>query len=206
MAWTCEVSASASGCGHCQITVRRDDGSAAVHHVHESETAGPFTIEDEYALAVLSAKRVRALTGLALQALAGRVLVGSEATNVRSYDFLGPGAAITKTNIGTAYVNICPGLNGERILVDLAGASEFRLIGTVNFVGTGPFGLRVVRDADNAVVYEAASIAQTGERELDSDWQPIPITVGALVLLRVQAKSAVGADDPVFRRLSMLVR
>jgi hypothetical protein len=47
-----------------------------------------------------------------------------------------------------------------------------------------------------------------GERELDSDWQPLPATfVGqGLTLLRVQCKSTVAADDPVFRRCQMGLR
>lgn len=174
--------------------------------VHESDTAGAFTAADEALMIALCAKRVRSVSGLTMAQLAGRVLIGSEATNVRTYDFLGPGATVTRTNIGTAYVNVCSGLNGERILVDLTGASQFRIIATANFVGVGPFGMRVVRDSDNAVVYENANLVQTGERELDTDWQTIPIAVGSAILLRLQAKSVTAADDPIFRRVCILIR
>ena len=205
MAWSCTLSTNPTGCGHYVVTARRDDGTTLVVPIHETEAAEPLTQVEEVQLVQLTVRRLRA-SGVLLAAQAGRVLLGSEATNVRSYDFLGPGAAITKTNIGTAYVNICPGLNGERLLVDLTGASEFRIVVTATLTGTGPFGLRCVRDSDDAVVFENAAIALTGNQELDTGWQPIPIAVGTLVLLRLQAKSVVGTDDPVFRRATILIQ
>lgn len=205
MAWSCSVSNSPTGCGHRVLTIVRDDASTRQIHLHESDVAGAFTVDDEVVFVTLAAKRLAA-QGVTLASLAGRVLIGSEATNVRSYDFFGPGAAITKTNIGTSYVNIPPGTNGERILVDLTGATEFRIVVSANLIGTGPFGLRAVRDGDSAVLYENASIALTGERELDSNWQPIPIAAGNLEVLRIQAKSTTASDDPVFRRATILIR
>lgn len=204
MAWTCSVSDSPTGCGHRVLTIVRDDGSTRQVHLHDDDVAG-FTDADELLLAKLATARLTAL-GLTLADLTGRVIIGSEATNVRAYDFFGPGAAITKTNIGTNYVNVPVGANGERILVDLTGATQFRIIVAANLVGTGPFGMRVVRDADNAVLFENASIALTGERELDTNWQAIPLAAGAMEVLRFQAKSTVGADDPVFRRATILIR
>lgn len=206
MAYICEISGNPTGCGHFQLTVRRDDGSTRVVHIHQDDTVGAFTDADEALMVTLCAKRVRALYGVSLSQLVGRVIIGSEATNVKVYDFFGPGAAITKTNIGTNYVNVPVGLNGERILIDLTGCTQFRIIVSVNLVGTGPFGMRVVRDADNAVLFENASIALTGERELDTDWQSIPITANNLEVVRFQAKSNTAADDPVFRRATLLLR
>lgn len=205
MAWTCSVSNSPTGCGHRVLTIVRDDATTRQVHLHDSDVEGIFTDADEVQFITLAAKRLAA-QGITLATLVGRVLIGSEATNVRSYDFFGPGAAITKTNIGTSYVNVPPGLNGERILVDLTGATEFRIVVAANLVGTGPFGMRVVRDADSAVLFENASIALTGERELDTNWQPIPLAAGALEVLRFQAKSSTAQDDPVFRRATILIR
>src|SRR5690242_4785902 len=45
------------------------------------------------------------LAGVTLDNLVGYCTNGDEATNVKIYSFFGPGAAITKTNIGTSYVN-----------------------------------------------------------------------------------------------------
>lgn len=164
-------------------------------------------------LAPLDAAELDQFLRLALRArqfnlatLLNRVVVGEEATNVKAYNLLGPGVAVQKTNIGLTYVNVLPGLNGERTLVDCTGCTQYRFIATVNLVGTGPFGVRVVRDSDNTVFHAADTIAQTGERELDTDWQTLPAGFTGLEVLRVQAKSLVATDDPVFRRVTLVVR
>ncbi len=141
-----------------------------------------------------------------LAAILNRVIVGEEATNVKAYNLLGPGLAIAKTNIGTSYVNVLPGVNGERVLVDCTGCTQYRFVASVNLVGTGPFGIRVVRDSDNTIFHAADSIALTGERELDTDWQSLPGGFNGLEVVRVQAKSVVATDDPVFRRVTLVVR
>ena len=141
-----------------------------------------------------------------LSTLLNRVVVGEETTNVKAYNLLGPGLAVQKSNIGITYVNVLPGLNGERVLVDCTGCTQYRFIATVNFVGTGPFGLRVVRDSDSRVFHAEDTIAQTGERELDTDWQTLPVGFTGVELLRVQAKSIVATDDPIFRRVTLVVR
>lgn len=203
MAGICISSTSPNNCGHRSLTVQIDSQEITVH---EYDSDNPLTAEEYQQFVSLGLRRARS-RGISLRdAIVGRVVIGEEATNVKAYNLLGPGAAVTKTNIGTAYVNVCPGANGERSLVDFTGGSEFRLIATVNFVGTGPFGIRIVRDADDAVLYEAGNIAQTGERELDTNWQQLPVAASGLSLVRVQAKSTVGADDPVFRRMTLLVR
>ena len=197
------VAANPSGCGHYDLTASVVGVSTSIH-VHETDLLEPLTQAEREALLLLTARVLRQ-SGLTLAQFVGRVLRGDEATNVKQYNLIAPGSAITKTNIGTAYSNILPGANGQRTLVEFTGCTEFRLVLSANLVGTGPFGVRVVRDGDSAVLYEA-SVPLTGERELDSDWQPIPGGVSGLVLLRAEAKSAVASDDPVFRRLVLLVR
>jgi hypothetical protein len=124
---------------------------------------------------------------------------------------------VTKTNIGTAYVNIPVGANGERSLVDFTGCTEYRIVLHVNMVGSGLLGFRLVRDSDSAVLYERATIPGTnsaGEKELDTandaeavnGWLPLPAAASGLAVVRIQAKSQTGADDPQFRRCLLLVR
>ena len=196
---------SGAGCDHRAVTVNIDGEEIVVETGEDILDQMTWGDEEKKQFILLGLKRLRSL-GLALDNAPGRVINGEEATNIKSYDLMGPGAAVTKTNIGTAYVNVLPGANGERILVDFTGCTQFRVILTANLVGTGPFGVRVVRDSDNAVLFENASIAQTGERELDTDWQALPAAASGLALVRLQAKSTVGADDPQFRRAVMLVR
>lgn len=200
----CTGSTNPTGCGHYQVVVDVD-GTPVALHVSDDEMAEPLTPDELSMYVRLSVRRLRA-SGVPLAELAGRVTRGEEATNVKAWDILPAGSAITKTNIGTTWTNVLPGANGQRSLVDFTGCSAFRLVATVNLVGTGPFGLRVVRDSDDALLYENDAIAQTGERELDTGWQSLPAAAAGLSLVRLQAKSATGADDPIFRRCLLLVR
>jgi hypothetical protein len=194
---------SGAGCDHRIVTVSLDGESIELHTGEGELDSMPWGAEEKRQFLLLSAKRARVL-GLALDDAVGRVFIGEEATNVKQYMLLGKD--VTKTNIGTAYVNVPVGANGERSLVEFTGSTQFRIIINANLVATGPFGIRIVRDSDNAVLYENANIALTGERELDTDWQPLPAEASGLSLVRLQAKSTVGTDDPVFRRCVMLVR
>lgn len=191
----CTANASAGSCSHRQIVV---DGVTL--HLHDNDLT-PLSTEEKVTLYTLAIRH----KGVALANLLNRVIHGDEATNVKTYDLVPPGAAITKTNIGTAYVDVLPGANGQRVLVDLTGCTEFLLVLTANLVGTGAFGFRVIRDSDGAVLFENAAIAQTGERELNTGWQPLPLT-GTQELVRLQAKSVTATDDPVVRRCQLLVR
>lgn len=153
--------------------------------------------------AFLGLKKLR-LSGVPIENFTGRVANGEEATNVKQYQLISKD--ITKTNIGTSYVNIPVGANGERSLVDFTGCTQYRIIMHANLVGIGPFGFRLVRDSDNAVLYENAAVALTGERELDTDWQTLPAAAVGMFLVRLQAKSIVATDDPTIRRCVLGVR
>ena len=200
MAATITAASVCAGGGHllgCTVDI---DGT--IVSLPPTSDASPLTVEEAEAVARYLVRRLRA-TGISPAALLGRVCLGDEATNVKMYTFFGPGVAITKTNIGTAYVNILStGLNGERIVVDLTGCTQFRLLVSANLVGTGQWGVRVVRDGYSAVLAENANLGAAGERELDSDWTNLPAAFlgQGITLLRVQAKSTTGTDDPIFRR------
>lgn len=204
MADVCTTSANPTGCGHFNLTGTVGGVSVAAH-VADSEMLEPLTSAERLAYFLLNVRLLRQ-SGVTLGQMAGRVLRGDEATNVKSYDLIGAGAAITKTNIGTSYVNICPGANGERSLIDFTGGTEFRIVLNANLIGTGQWGARVVKDSDNTVLFEAANLGAAGERELDSGWTAIPAGFSGLEVVRLQGKSTTGADDPVFRRCVVLVR
>lgn len=197
---------SPNSCSHWVVDGLDDGQPWSGLSADDTELLAPLTEEEKLTLRRLLLRRLRQGAGVTIPQLVGRVVRGEEATNVKVYQLIGPGAAITKTNIGTAYVNVSAGANGERTLVDFTGCTEFRALATVNLVGAGPFGIRIIRDSDSAILYENASIALTGERELDTDWQPLPGAATGLILVRVQAKSVTAADDPVFRRVQLAVR
>lgn len=196
MAGICTSTVSPNNCGHRTLTI---GGVTLVMHEGELLPLSAEELTEFYRLGV----RHR---GVALAQLLNRVVLGDEATNVKQYDLLAAGSAITKTNIGTVYVDVLPGANGQRSLVDFTGCTEFRLVLNANLVGTGPHAARVVRDSDNAVLFESTNLGAVGERELDSTWQPLPAAASGLMLVRLQAKSATAADDPVYRRCIVLAR
>jgi hypothetical protein len=205
MAGICTNSIRRGGptCDHRTITVLLD-GESITLDTGEGDLDGMAWDDAAKKLFLrLGLKRLRAL-GLALDNAIGRVTNGEEATNVKQYMLLSKD--VTKTNIGTAYVNVPPGLNGERSLVEFTGCTEFRLVANVNIVGTGNLQIRIVRDSDDAVLYESPNISTAGEKELDTGWLALPAAASGLGVVRVQAKSSVGADDPLFRRVIMLVR
>lgn len=200
-----QQSACAGG-GHHTLTVTLD-GVAVTVNLHDLEAQEPMTAAELAQFVRLGVRRLRQ-QGVTLAQFLGRCTHGDEATNVKIYDFFGPGAAITKTNIGTAYVNIPPGLNGERIVVDFTGCTQFRFLMNANLIGTGQWGARCIRDSDSEVLIEQANLGAAGERELDSDWQNLPAAFlgQGLMFLRVQAKSTTAADDPLFRRCQLGLR
>lgn len=203
MICTNSIRKGGAGCDHRTVTLLLA-GEELTWHGREAELdAMAWNGEQKQALITLLLKFCR-VNSITLDNLIGRVVLGEEATNVKTYPILCKD--VTKTNIGTSYVNIPVGLNGERSLVDFTGCTQYRLILHANLVGTGPFGFRLVRDSDSAVLYENANIALTGERELDTDWQNLPAAASGLILVRLQGKSVTAADDPVVRRCIVLCR
>lgn len=195
---SCSASSSPTSCSHFNVTI-----NGRTFRWHTGELAALSADEEE-----LFFKLAVRYGSYNLATLANKVVYGSDATNVKIYSFFGPGAAITKTNIGAAYVNICPGANGERQAMDFTGCTEFRLILHANLVGSGQWGARVINDADSAVLYENTNLGAAGERELDTSWQVLPagFVDAGLMFVRAQARSATAADDPIFRSLKLGLR
>jgi hypothetical protein len=205
MADICTSAISPNNCSHFNLS-GSDDGVGWSLTVHDGDLLQALTSDERATLRRLLLRVLRQ-KGVTPSAFVNRVVRGEEATNVKQYDFLGPGNSVTKANIGTGYTNVLPGLNGERIPVDLTGVTEFRVFLTVNMVGTGPLRARIVRDSDNTVLYENTNInVAAGERELDTGWLAIPGGFTGVELLRWQMSSATATDDPVFRRCGLLVR
>lgn len=193
-----------AGCGHRDIVVSLDGQQFSFHTSEPDIDSQPWTDDEKRQFIRMGLKRLRTL-GLSLDAAVGRVTNGEEATNVKQYGLVTKD--VTKTNIGTSYVNVPPGANGERTLVEFTGCTEFRIIvhGVLN--GVGPHQMRIVRDSDSAVLYESASItAQAGEREFDTGILALPAAASGLIYVRFQAKSATSTDDPIYRRCVLMVR
>jgi hypothetical protein len=205
MAGICTASVSPNSCGHRTLTIQWDGQSYTIPHFDLDQ---PLTTEERLAYLTLSVRLLKG-RGVSLAQFVNRVLIGEEATNVKGYTFFGPGVALVKTDIGTAYTNILPELNGGRRLVDFTGCTEFRVFLNGLLPGVGPYGARIVRHSNNAVLYENATIpANASERELDTGWVAIPagFLPGAQEVMVAQAKSVTATDDPTYRRIELLVR
>lgn len=114
---------------------------------------------------------------------------------------------VTKTNIGTAYVNIAVGATGERQLVDFAGFTQFRVLIHWNLVGSGTQNVRVVDQVTQTnVLFESTGQTGAGEKEIDSGWTALPGWATGEKFLVVQGKSTTGADDPVHRRTTLYLK
>jgi hypothetical protein len=192
---------------HCRIKVML----AGVEHV--IETGNDEIVAHDFNLQRFVKDLVHYLSvvrGVPLSQIAGRVVLGEEATNVRVNDFFGPGAAATMTNMRGAatqvYANCLPGLGGEPIVVNFEGVTEVRVELAAQFVGTGPWQVRIIRDSNSEVFYESPSLTQTGERALSTGWIAKPAGFDGEVILRSQMRSVTAADDPVMRRLTLLTR
>lgn len=196
---------SGAGCDHRTMTVRLD-GELITLKTGERELDGiPWNDANKKLFLMLGLKRLRA-AGLVLDNCVGLCTNGDEGSNVRQWTLLD--APTTKTNIGTSYVNVLAGLNGLRTLIDFTGCTQLRVMLHVNCVGTGPWGARVVRDGDSAILWENALIVGAGEKEIDTGWIAIPAAAAITgeTLVRLQGKSVVGADDPIFRRAILLAK
>jgi hypothetical protein len=195
---SCSASASANSCSHFQVTI-----GGVTYEWH----AGDLTALSAEELELFRKLAVR-YSGLNLSTLANKVIHGSDATNVKIYQLFGPGAVITKTNIGTSYVNILAGANGEPTPLDFTGCTEFRIILHANLVGSGAFRAKLVNSADAAILYENTNLGAAGERELDTGWQALPAAFvnAGLLFVKGQANSATAADDPAFRSLRVGLR
>lgn len=195
-----------AGCDHRTVTVSLD-GESFTFDTGESELdASLWTADQKREFIRLGIRRLRHL-GLSLDNIVGLVTNGEEGNNLKIYPIITKD--ITKTNVGTTYVNVAAGANGERKFANFHGCTQFRVRVWANLVGSGAFGLRLIRDGDNEVLYENSNIALTGERELDTDWQSIPAVFQNApdgVLLRLQIKSATAGDDPIVRGCDLGVR
>lgn len=207
MAGICTASTRVGGpqCDHRTVTIDLD-GEPIIINLTEIDLDTLAWDEDAKRLFVTLGLKRRRMNGLALDDAVGHVTNGDEGTNVKQFVLLAKD--VTKNNIGITYVDVPPGLNGERGWVEFTGCTEFRVVVNVNFVGSGPMRCRVIRDTDNAVLWESAPIlVPSGEKEVESGWLPLPGGQNpGLVPFRFQARSQTAADSPIYRRCMVLVR
>lgn len=114
---------------------------------------------------------------------------------------------ITKTNIGLTYVNIFTDFSGRPFFIDTTGFKSMAIQILWTKVGTGVQTVRIVNDADNTQVLESGGLGNTPGAS--DDFPNVAIPPAFLKFKgkwRLQAKSTVAADDPIFVGIRLYLR
>jgi hypothetical protein len=115
--------------------------------------------------------------------------------------------SVTKTDVGTAYVNAYLGNGGLGQLVNFGGFKQYRWVVQVNKIGTGTQTAGLVDVANAANLVEVADAVAAGEHSLDTGWINLPAwATAADFILRPMVKSTLGTDDPVYRQFAFYLR
>jgi hypothetical protein len=117
-------------------------------------------------------------------------------------------AGITKTNIGTSYVDVyTTGLNGRRLKVDFTGYTQFMILCHYNHVGTGTQNVRVIDAVTTTnVLGELPGTTGAAEKEVEMGFSTLPAWATGESYLKVQMKSTTAGDDPVYRDCSVQLK
>lgn len=122
-------------------------------------------------------------------------------------------ASVTKTNIGTAFVDIyVTAFDMEnQMRVDCRNVSQFMFVYQWDYVGTGSQNLRIVNANNNAEVLVDVGIIADQDAG-STGWGDVPSWCGdnpsfdSDIILEAQGKSTVAGDDPIMRGYKILFR
>src|SRR5688500_8690421 len=120
-----------------------------------------------------------------------------------------PNAGITKTDIGTTYTNIFPDFNGRPFFIDTTGfkSMAIQILWNKGVGSTGTHNMRIVDDADNTQVIASGSLGTTANSSDDFPSVSIPEAyMNFQGKWRLQAKSTVANDDPIFYSVRLYLR
>lgn len=118
--------------------------------------------------------------------------------------------SVTKTNIGTAYVQIydATAFDEEHLSgIDFTNITDVRIIWIWDYVGAGTQQVRWVDQASDAnVLYESPTFT-ANQDPADSGWFAVPAAfAGAFKRIEWQGKSTTAADDPIAKGYKIMVR
>ena len=107
---------------------------------------------------------------------------------------------ITKTNIGTSFVDIYNDYGGRNFFVDLLRFNKIRYFVNMNINGsTGTINFRIVDNGNvNNVLLD---VVVTNGQNIDTITIPDPLFKNFRGRLRFQAKSTIAGDNPIFDRI-----
>jgi len=112
--------------------------------------------------------------------------------------------SVTKTNIGTAYVDLFTDYGGRPFFVDTTGFTRLAVQILWTKVGTGTQTMQIVNHANDAVVLESPSLTTQS-----NEFANVAIPQAFLNFKgkwRLQVKSTTASDDPVCSGVSIYLR
>src|SRR3990172_1521104 len=112
----------------------------------------------------------------------------------------------TFANIGTAFVNVYVGANGEAQVADCSRYKECRIVVFGNKVGTGTLSHQLAEVGTANVLTGPDYAGAAGEFSADSGWTALPAWAVGEKIIRPQAKSTVTTDDPIYRQVLLYLR
>jgi hypothetical protein len=114
--------------------------------------------------------------------------------------------SITKTNVGTAYTDLFTNYGGRSFFADTTGFKKIMYQIYLNLNGsTGIQSLRVVDHADDTRVLFEVTVAN-GQNQDTGITIPDPLFKNFRGRLRIQVKSTVPNDDPIYDGVRLLLR
>jgi hypothetical protein len=115
---------------------------------------------------------------------------------------------ITKTNIGITYVNIFTDFSGRPFFIDTTGFTKMAIQILWNkAAGTGVHTMRIINDADSTQIIESGSLGLNAAQSDDFPNVNIPQNfLNFKGKWRLQAKSTVATDDPIFLGFRLYLR
>lgn len=111
---------------------------------------------------------------------------------------------VTKTNIGTSYVDIYTDFGGRPFFIDTTGFTKMAIQVLWTRVGTGTQTMQIVNHANGEVILESPALTTQS-----NEFTNVAIPANYLNFKgkwRLQAKSTTAADDPVFAGFALYLR
>lgn len=119
---------------------------------------------------------------------------------------------VTKTNIGTTFTNLFTDFSGRPFFADFTGFSRLAFQTYWTKIGTGSQHLRIIDDSGvitsdliNTESLGGGTGLVTGDNALANYTIPAPYT-NFKGKLRIQVRSTVAADDPIFEGMNIYLR
>jgi hypothetical protein len=125
----------------------------------------------------------------------------------RSFAILKDASGITKTNIGTSYVDILPA--SLRTQIDLSEFDRYRLIFGGANTEAGLYYAKFQYSTDESAWTDLSpelSLSGSSESKTVSNWQDVPAAALSDVFVRVLGKAQTATADPNYKNLEMQVK